>query len=285
MIRLYMLAAAALLASPAVAYAEDCNALPGVPVTISVPGKYCLASDYTINSTTARAITIASNDVTLDCRGHTLKNASTNNAGTSVGISLNSRSNVVIKNCRVLGGFQIGIDATQAQNLPNKNFNLLIQDNLITGAFWNGIRVQGSGIEISGNRLTDIGGQLNQYSIGIRVAGSTAASQTKVHIVRGNTVGNVYSPYSAAYAIFSDGSNESLFLDNTIVRTWAVAGKNVWGMYVIGQLNRMSDNHITGLGAPTEGAIFGSDYTSSCFDNYLRTTTWTQGCDAAYGNY
>lgn len=282
---LYLLAAAVLLASPAVAFAQDCTEITAVPATISASGKYCLAKDFTINSTTAKAITINANDVTLDCQNHMLKNTATSNAGTSAGIFLNSRNNVVVQHCRVLGGFQIGIDLFQNQAVGNKNYYIQVQDNYIAGPFWTGIRAYGSALEITGNKIYDIGGQLNQYAIGIRVGGSTATGAFKMHIVRDNMVIGTNSPYSASYGIFSDGTVGGAFLDNGIAGTTAAAGKVAYGTYILGQHNRLSDNHITGTGAVGEVGIYTADATTSCFDNYLRATNGTQNCDATYGNY
>ena len=282
---LHLLAAAVLLASPAVAFAQDCTDITTIPATINTSGKYCLASDFTINSTTAKAITINANDVTLDCRGHMLKNAATSNNGTSAGIFTNSHNNVVIEHCRVIGGFQNGIDVIQNQTLGNKNYYIQIRDNYVAGPFWHGIRAWGSGIEITGNKVWDIGGQLNQYAIGIRVGGSTAQGAFKTHIVRDNTVLGTNSPYSAGYGIFSDGSIGSAFLDNGVTATTGAPGKLAVGMYIVGQHNRISDNHVTGIGAPAEYGVWTTNDTTSCFDNYLRTSNWTQNCDATYGNY
>ncbi len=282
---LYLLAAAVLLGSPAVAFAQDCTEIAAVPATISAPGKYCLAKDFTINSTTAKAITINTNDVTLDCRGHMLKNTATSNAGSSAGIFLNSRNNVTIQHCRVIGGFQTGIDVFQNLSVANKNYYIQVQDNYVAGPFWMGIRAYGSAVEVTGNKVYDIGGQLNQYAIGIRVGGSSVANGFKMQVVRDNTVIGTNSPYSAAYGIFSDGSIGAAFLDNGVAGTTAATGKVAYGVYVGGQHNRLSDNHITGTGAPGEVGIFTSDSTSSCFDNYLRAVNWTQNCDATYGNY
>jgi hypothetical protein len=282
--RFHQLAALALLASPAAVFAQSCTQLTSVPVTITQPGKYCLANDFTINSTNAKAITIASNDVTLDCDGHMLKNLATSNAGSSAGIVLSSRNNVTIQNCRIIGGFQNGIDATQVQTQPNKNFYIQIRDNYIAGPFWHGIRAYGSAIEVTGNKIYDIGGQLNSYAIGIRVGGSTA-SNFKFHVVRDNYVVGTNSPYSAAYGIFSDGSLGSAFLDNGVAGTSAAPGQVGVSMYIIGTFNRISDNHVTGTGAPSEIGLFSTDDTTSCFDNYLRVSNWTQNCDATLGNY
>lgn len=283
--QLHLLAAAVLLGSPAVAFAQDCTEITAVPATIGAPGKYCLAQDFTMNSTTAKAITINANDVTLDCQGHMLKNTATSNAGTSAGIFLNGHNNVNIQHCRVIGGFQNGIDVFQNLTVANKNYYIQVQDNYVAGPFWTGIRAYGSGVEVTGNKVYDIGGQLNQYAIGIRVGGSNVPNGFKLQIVRDNIVVGTNSPYSAAYGIFSDGSLSSTFLDNGVAGTTAAPGKVAYGLYVIGQYSRISDNHVTGTGAPGEAGIFTTDNTTSCFDNYLRSTNRTLNCDATYGNY
>ena len=82
------------------------------------------------------------------------------------------RHNVVIRNCRVIGGWTNGIDMFQDNTKPNANFYNQIQDNYIAGPYWHGIRAYGSAIEVTGNTIYDIGGQLNNYAIGIRVGGS-----------------------------------------------------------------------------------------------------------------
>lgn len=276
------LAALALLASPSVAFA--CTEIDTFPATITAPGKYCLVADALVNLTSGAAVDIASHDVTLDCDGHQLTNLATANNGTSAAVRSNMRHNVVVKNCRIVGGWTNGIDMYQDNTKPNANFYNQVQDNYIAGPYWHGIRAFGSAIEVTGNTVYDIGGQLNNYAIGIRVGGSTTSS-FRFHIVRGNKVVGTNSPTSAAYGIFSDNSVSSAFLDNGIAGTTAASGKNAIGLYVVGSHNRISDNHVTGIGSPTETAIQTSNNTTACFDNYLRTTKWTAGCNSGLGNY
>ena len=83
----------------------------------------------------------------------------------------------------------------------------------------------------------------------------------------------------------SDGSIGSAFLNNGIAGTTPADGKAAYGVFVAGQHNRISDNHITGVGAPTEWSISTTDVTTSCFDNYLRAMNGTVNCDAELGNY
>jgi hypothetical protein len=281
--RLYLLAALALSALPCVAFAQACTAISALPATITQPGKYCLAKDFVVNQATGNAISIASNDVTLDCGGRTLKNTATSNTVTSVAISSIGRNNVVVEHCRVIGGWMNGIDVFQDNAQPNKNYYVEVRDNYVAGPWWHGIRAWGSAIEVTNNKVYDIGGRLNQYAIGIRVGGST--SGFRMHVVRGNIVIGTNSPYSHAYGIFSDGSMSSAFLDNGVAGTSAATGKNAYGVYVIGTYNRVTDNHVTGVGSPTETGIWATDSTTSCFDNYLRAVTGTMGCDSTMGNY
>ena len=281
--RLYQLAALVLLASPAVAFAQNCTEITAVPATISAPGKYCLAKDTTLNMSTGVGINIAANDVVLDCDGRLLKNTTTVATGSSVGIQSNGRNNIVIKNCRVVGGWMNGIDAFQDNTKQNTNYYVQILDNYVAGPLWHGIRAYGSAIEIKNNKVYDVGGKYNQYAIGIRVGGSSVGFRQ--HVVMNNNIIGTNSPYSAAYGIFSDGSLSGAFLENGIAGTTAATGKISYGMFISGQHNRISDNHITGVGVPAEYAISTTDNTTSCFDNYLRTINWTLNCDAGLGNY
>ena len=281
--RLYQLAALVLLASPAVAFAQNCTQITTVPATISTPGKYCLAKDATVNMASGVGINIVSHDVTLDCDGRQLNNTSTINTATSIGIQSNNRHNIVIKNCRVIGGWSNGIDMYQDNTKPNTNFYNQILDNYVAGPLWHGIRAYGSAIEVIGNTVYDVGGKLNQYAIGIRVGGYV--SGFRLHVVTGNKVIGTNSDTSAAYGIFSDNTQSGAFLENGVAATTAAAGKNAYGLYIAGQYNRISDNHVTGVGSATETGIWTTNATTSCFDNYLRTNAWTVNCDATMGNY
>ena len=274
---------AAIALAPITAAAENCTQITSLPATIGAPGKYCLVDSHTVNMTTGNAITIASNDVTLDCDGNTIKNTAVANDGSSTGVYANSRNGITVENCRIMGGFTNGIDLFQFNSGANANYYSTIRDNQDGGAYYHGIRAYGSALEITDNRVYDIGGQAGTYAIGLRVGGS--ANAFRLHVVRGNYIAGTNSPFSAAYGIFSDNSLVSAFLDNGIVGTSAKAGKVAYGMYIKGQHNRLTDNHIVGTGSPSEVGIHADDGTTSCYDNYMRVTTETRNCDATLGNY
>lgn len=280
---LILLAGVACCWSSLPAVAGECTDLASFPATISAPGKYCLAGDVTVNSNSIKAITVNSNDVTVDCQGHTLKNLAASDNGISVGVYLSGRNNVVIRNCRIVGGFTNGIHASQDNNVANKNYYIDIKDNYIAGPYHHGIWAWGSAIEITGNRVYDIGGQRNRDGIGIRVGGSSVGF--RLHTVMDNFVAGTNSSYRNAFGIYSDDSLGGIFVRNGVVGSSGQDGFGGYGLRIGGSFNRVTDNHVTGSGQANDKGIWATDDTTSCYDNYLRTTTATINCDASLGNY
>ena len=282
--RLYQLAAIVLLASPAVAFAQSCTTINAVPTSITAPGKYCLGRDFTVNMGSGAAIAINASDVTVDCGGRTLRNTNTNYGNTSVAIKAVGRNNIVVQNCRIIDTFMNGIDLEQSNSANrNANFYINVRDNYVAGPLWHGIRAWGSAVEVRDNQVYDIGGRPNTYAIGIRVGGALASSHHQV--VRDNTVVGVNSKYTSAFGIFSDASVGSVFFNNGVMATQAKDATVGYGLYVIGAWNRISDNHVTGVGMPGEVGVWTSDASTSCFDNYLRAEgSPTMNCDPGLGN-
>ena len=266
--------------------ASLCAEITSLPATISVPGNYCLIGNQNVNLNTGNAITIAANDVVLDCLNFSIKNFASINNGSSNGINITGRNNVTVKNCRILGGFTSGIWAFQNNAAANTNYYLTFVDNYIAGPYLYGILAYGSGIEIRNNRIYDVGGQLNNFAMGIRVAGSNAEGQNRFHIVKDNLVAGTSSAYNNAYGIYSDNSVAGIFIDNGVSGTTATNGTyRSYGLRVIGTQDRITDNHVVGSGLTNDTGISGSSTTTSCFDNYIRAQQPTVGCAAALGNY
>lgn len=283
------LAGLVLLASfhMAPAMAQSCTAITTIPATISAPGKYCLANDFAVNATIGNSITIASSGVTLDCDGHALRNASTSSAGAANGIALDSRHDVTIRNCRIVGGYRNGIAATQNNTVANQNYYITLDSNYVAGPLLNGILAYGSGIEITNNRIYDIGGLNNNNAFGIHLGASTVSNYFKFHLVKDNLVAGTHTPYLSAYGIYSEGTVAGIFIDNGITGTSAPnATYGAYGIRLLGSLNRITDNHVVSGGDPdNDFGISTADTGSACFDNYIRAITRTTTCDATLGNY
>lgn len=269
---------------PAAAQAA-CTELSSLPATISTPGDYCLAGDYLTTSATERSIVISSSDVTLDCQGHTLRSKATANNGTSSAIYLNGQNNVVIQNCRVVGGYTSGIQAYQSNSVPDKNYYVTIQNNYVAGPYLYGIVAYGSALELSNNRVYDVGGQNNAYAMGIRLGGYT--NGFRFHVVKDNLVAGTNSPYNNAFGIYSDNSQASLIIHNAI--TGFSSGNSAYRGYGIhlaaGTENSIKDNHILGGGTTGIGIKTPASSGNVCYDNQIMSATRTSGCDASLGNY
>ena len=273
-----LLLAATLLPSQARA---ACTEIASLPASLSAPGNYCLVGNHTVNMIAGNAIEIAANNVSLDCGGHTVTNTTTNAANNSYGIYLANRNNATIKNCRITGGFAIGIYAYQNNAAANQNHYITIKDNFIGGPYWYGILAYGSAIEIDGNRIYDIGGRTGSAAMGIRV-GASNVSQSRFFLLRNNLVAGTNAlPYNA-YGIYSDNSSAGIFIENGVSGT---TGASSWGIRVGGTYNRVTDNHIVGSGRAGDTGIQSTSSTDTCHDNYIRAPTTTVGCDASLGNF
>ena len=257
-----------------------------MPATITQPGKYCLAQDFTVNSATVKAITIAANDVTLDCRGHTIRNLAASSTGTSEGIYAHSRNSVEVRDCKIQGGFANGISFLQDNNQNNKNYYITIRDNYVAGPYAHGIRVFGSAVEIRDNRVMDIGGQANTSAIGIRVGGSNLSSAFRFHLVHHNVVAGVNAPANSAFGIYADNSIASLFWMNDVTGT--TSGNSSLRSYAFrigGNVNSVRDNHIVGSPLANDMGVYATSASTDCYDNHIRSPQPTTGCDATMGNY
>jgi hypothetical protein len=270
-------------ALPATAQAA-CTEIPSLPATLSASGNYCLAASHVENLGTGAALTIAASHVSLDCQGHTISNTATDasTANNSYGVYFGNRAHVTIRNCRITGGFAIGIYAYQNNAVANQNAYVTIKDNYIAGPYWYGILAYGSAIEIDGNRVYDIGGRTGSAAMGIRVAGSNVAGQPRFVLMRENLVAGTNAlPYNA-YGIYADNTIGGIFTNNGVTGT---SGASSWGVRLGGSSNRVTDNHVVGSGRANETGIQSASATDDCFDNYIRAATGTVGCDASMGNF
>lgn len=277
----------ATLPSKASAQEAACTTIESLPATIGAPGNYCLAANATVNITTGAAITIAANGVTVDCRDFTLSNSGGTNTGSSTGIYAQSQYNLLVKNCRIVGGFTDGISLTMPMGGFNTSFYNRIEDNYVVATYRHGILAYGSAVEVLRNRVYDVGGQASGPSIGIRIGGG-AQSMNKFQVVDGNLVAGVSSSINNGFAIFSEGSVGALFRGNTLTGTRG-AEPNFRGTGIRvanGTANTVRDNHILGRGQSNEIGIQLPANGGLCFDNRIGVSlTATIGCDTSYGNY
>ena len=115
----------------------DANGLIG----IATPGTWCLDQDFavsTLSSTNRYFISITSDDVTLDCRGHRIE--FTGSYAEPRAVKANQKHHVAVRNCDIRG-FWLGI-TLHSSGLATGDY--LVEDNLFVG--------NERSIEIGGNR-------------------------------------------------------------------------------------------------------------------------------------
>jgi parallel beta-helix repeat protein len=164
-----LLAAALVLGSllllPGIAHAarsyDSCTGfVDSVPATITTPGVWCLRKDLGTSVTSGNAVTIAANNVTLDCNDFKLGGLEAGKRSSTRGIRAGNRQNVAVRHCNVRG-FHVGIDIFGGAGH-------LVEDNRLNGNLYVGISVHGENSLVRRNRVYDTGGAVDSsYSYGI----------------------------------------------------------------------------------------------------------------------
>jgi parallel beta-helix repeat protein len=155
MLRTFLALLAFGLLSPAHA-AESGDSCTGIitslPTTISTPGNWCLTQHVYSAITSGAAITVAANDVTIDCNDFKVGGLPGNINTNTVGISATDRVGTTVRNC-VVRGFIIGIQ------LAGTASGGQIEDNRLDQNTVAGISLAGSGHLVRRNRIFDTGGR------------------------------------------------------------------------------------------------------------------------------
>lgn len=132
---------------------ENCTGfVTTIPTTITTQGTWCLSADVTTAITAGDAVTIATNNVTLDCNDFKIGGLAAGAGTTARGVYAESRTNATIRNCNIRG-FQLGINLQGTGSSGH-----LVENNRLDGNTQTGISVRGDGSTVRGNRVFDTGG-------------------------------------------------------------------------------------------------------------------------------
>ncbi|HEY0662525.1 MAG TPA: right-handed parallel beta-helix repeat-containing protein [Lysobacter sp.] len=208
---------AACFVSPAKAETTLCTEITSLPATLSVQGIYCLKHDLSTGITAGNAITIAANNITIDCNGFKVGGL-TAGAGTRAhGFHATDRANVTIRDCNIRGFYRgIVLDGTASAGH-------LIEGNALNGNTYLGMRIQGEGNTIRGNRIVNTGG--------------------------------TDDPNGTYGGILFNGSSGRI-ADNDIAGAVSTGNLNsLKGIYVAGPRNVVESNRISDLVAPAAGQV------------------------------
>jgi len=248
---------------------DNCTGfIDAVPAVIATQGTWCLRHDLSTAMASGNAITVAANNVTIDCNDFKLGGLAAGSGSQATGIGATDRHNVGVRNCNIRG-FNLGIAAKGVGSGHRIEGNRL-DNNLVAG-----IVVDGENNLVRGNQVLDTGGLIG--SNGTVVAIHAAAD------ILDNTVAGVFSD--------SDG-----YAHAGIVAT--IPGAEVRGNRVRGLVAFLSyglftsasgvtfdGNRVSATGATNGTGIYGAGVLTFCSNNtVVNFDAAYTGCEAAVDN-
>jgi len=256
----------AFLIEPPAAHAaesyDNCTGfITSIPATITTQGTWCLKQDLATAITSGVAITIATNNVTIDCNDFKLGGLAAGIATGTYGIYSLNRSNATVRRCNVRG-FYYGVLLQGSGGGGHA-----VEDNRFDGNTFIGVNVDGDGSVIRRNRVFDTGGSTLQadaygisgyYTVDIvdnsvsGVAARAGGNGSAVGIytnssVGGNVIGN------RVRGLFKDGTNLAVGIANVVDTRVEMRDNNIIGIGEIGLScgntnDTAKDNVINGFG-------------------------------------
>ena len=253
---------------------DNCSGfIDSLPATISTQGTWCLRQNLSTNIANGNAVTIAANNVTIDCNDFRIGGLAAGEGSIAAGIHAYGRQNVIVRRCGVRG-FKWGITLHGAGHL--------VEDNRLDNNLSLGIMVSGDSGMVRNNRVYDTGGDPEETG----VWGITGSAS-----VIGNTIAGLYArnPGTQLYGIQNHSGHGGEIRDNSIsgFDVAAASGSEAVGIHMAAYNRRVSGNHVSG--SATSGNIEGVGLFATfpgrflCVDNTVAgfTTNITNHCVSA----
>jgi len=170
---------------------NNCTQITSLPTTLTTQGTYCLKGDLSTAVASGAAITVATNNVILDCNQFKVGGLAAGPSTTARGISAVGRNNLVIRNCNIRG-FRWGISIEGGAGH-------VVEDNRLDGNTFMGVAIfAADGTIIRRNHVVDTGGSLPI---------------------------DVF-PFGGAYGLGLQSGLGGIIEDNSVVNVTATAGSN-----------------------------------------------------------
>jgi hypothetical protein len=189
----FMLLTLALLGTPRAAHAETYHTCAGfitsLPTVISTQGTWCMKQDLTTSITSGSAITINTNNVTIDCNDFKLGGLGAGVSTQTSGIFAINRLNATVRHCNIRGFYQ----GVYFYGITDGGH--LVEDNRFDGNTNVGVDVEGDGSVVRRNRVFDTGGATGSTNtLGIETRYSVEVLDNTVSgvLATAGTNGNVY---------------------------------------------------------------------------------------------
>ncbi|HEY0661010.1 MAG TPA: right-handed parallel beta-helix repeat-containing protein [Lysobacter sp.] len=256
-------------AHAAESFANCTGFIDTLPASISTQGTWCLRRHLYTSMTSGAAITLLTDNVTLDCNDFRLSGFGAGAATDASGVEAGPvRRNATIRHCRIQG-FRHGVQLEGAGHR--------VEDNRFDGNTDFGVRTTGEDHEIRRNVVNDTGGRPgNTAAWGIFVSGGA------------NVLDNTVQGISPAGNMAGDRQPRGIYVNNGLAAGNRVSGLvhagtgAALGIWVFDAIAR--DNVLlppTGVGWGVYGS---SESTSICQDNTIKGYAVAHSYCQASGN-
>jgi len=235
-----LLLAALFLLQPAPARAaesfDNCAGfVRSLPATITTQGVWCMDRDLATNLASGNAITIATNNVTIDCNAFKIGNLAAGPGTEADGVRATARLNASVRNCNIRG-FRYGVAFIDGSGH-------LVEDSRFDNNTQGGILLTAAGSTIRNNLIIDTGGA---------TSAATAVLVLNGVDILGNTIDGVVSTGNSSIArgIYAVGSGS--ITGNRV--SGLAANSNQLGIETAGR-GVIRDNDVYGPGPDVIGGI------------------------------
>jgi hypothetical protein len=256
---------------------DNCTGfITSLPAVISTQGTWCLKQDLSTAITSGQAITIANNNVTLDCNDFKLGGLAAGLATATSGIISVNRLNSTVRHCNIRG-FAYGIFFSGASGGGH-----VVEDNRFDGNTITGVQVDGDGSVVRRNRVFDTGAS-TFYNV------ATGIGTTYSVDVLDNTVSGVSTSGSGGYTagIYTNANSGGRVSGNGVRGLLKDAASFTTGIYNFSSADMiLRDNDVVGDSSISSLGIHCSGATDSIRDNVIKQFQGAiETCSDAGGNY
>ncbi|WP_166208122.1 NosD domain-containing protein [Cognatiluteimonas telluris] len=137
---------------------DNCTGyIDSLPATITTQGTWCMRKDLATSINMGNAVTIATNNVIIDCNDYKIGGLGGGLGTSAAGIVSVQNSNITIRHCNVRG-FKVGISLGYDPGGAALTAGDVIEDNRLDGNTLVGILVQSDGATVRRNAVVDTGG-------------------------------------------------------------------------------------------------------------------------------
>jgi len=261
---------------------DNCSGfITSLPTVITTQGTWCLKQDLATAIGSGNAISINTNNVTIDCNNFKLGGLAAGTDTFAAGIVSSDRFNLTIRNCNIRG-FEYGVLLTNSNSSIGGGH--LVEDNRLDGNTFVGMRVEGDGSQVLRNRVIDTGGTTTTSN-----ANAEAIETWYAVDVIDNTVSGVAATGSStgnAFGIKAVSNINGSISGNRVRGLVKVGTATVFGIYTsVSDRVFIHDNDLAGDGSSGSGAVtcsdIGTGVRNNTFNHFFATIS---GCSDDGGN-